>query len=574
MNSFVLTVATWIAFGLVLPTASSASGIETKYLRNGDGGGGDEQKHQRRLGNIVLRSAKGSIREYFLYKDSWQDIHDAYNQCKANGMDLAVITSPEENALVADLCSYYTPHPDCWIGLTSWDVDLNRWTDHSTKIIYTNFRNTKPNNPAGVVMNTMPQPHVNPGEWLYISNLDSKATICSRVNVDPPPQVEARAFAGNMQYTLVTGKYHWEDARQVCQKGLGNDYTMAVISTQQEADAVTNLCSGSVGSVCWLGLTSSSTTWIDGTAVTHRSYIGAAIPADEQGVAVYGYTEPGIPLGSWLYNPLTTKRSVICSRKEAMQTTRDQDGSVCFTGTDAEVTAACSESNLNCCTGGSACAFWGGINRVCQGSCNGNDSCRSLSRDTTIHRDACNGPAACRWLGGSSPPGTSIDSASACTEGYTCASGTLGKKYVGPRSCNGQKACSHVGNEAVTFGIPDDSCVGATSCLNFGKVSTSVTPIYPASCVGDRSCENSQGVFIIANVYMPPRCGLFGLGLGCKCDECAAEWGIADNSKEIELCKRCNSRDSKYAGNYWPMCAFESDGDFSWVEDPNAKCWI
>jgi hypothetical protein len=145
-----------------------------------------------------------------------------------------------------------------------------------------------------------------------------------------------------------------------------------------------------------------------------------------------------------------------------------------FTGTSAQVYAACVAAGNVCCvndSGGNACLNPGGdgmgIITVYPGSCKGDTACEDLPSGAVVYGTSCIGSYACDRLGEES----------------------TGKVEVGPNSCNGKNACAYLGYTAVGDVIVGaSSCVGVDACYSLGDASLTNVIVGSGSCMGEEAC--------------------------------------------------------------------------------------
>jgi len=122
------------------------------------------------ISNEGKRALSEDERSYFLV-DERKNFGQAREYCKSLGMDLASITSAEENRIVAQLCESANSGSLCWTGLAP------QWLD-GTEYIYRNNESYLQN---AVVISGKKRSWVDYGGWRYSKGNKERAFVCSDV---------------------------------------------------------------------------------------------------------------------------------------------------------------------------------------------------------------------------------------------------------------------------------------------------------------------------------------------------------------------------------------------------------
>ena len=106
--------------------------------------------------------------------------NDAINYCQNNyNTTLATIYSPQQNDLIASLCSSTSTNHDCWIGL-KYDNNTNhwKWIKNDISVGYQSFLNnpTNPTSKCGLI-------YKDDNKWDNALSTDLNLPICNEGTV-------------------------------------------------------------------------------------------------------------------------------------------------------------------------------------------------------------------------------------------------------------------------------------------------------------------------------------------------------------------------------------------------------
>lgn len=256
--------------------------------------------------------AVDSTRQYF-YVNSWMTGDQAAAYCESLGTTLATITRADDNMTAAQLCDDNSGIL-CWIGLNDKTTEgTSEWRD-STSVPYENWNTRLYGASQGssqdcAVISGVDQSWMEYGAWQYnVCTSPTRPVICNG------PEMAREYVFVNQQLT--------GDAAEAYCESLGDDYTLATITNQEENDEVAALCDASGMILCRIGLNDlaaeGTAAFRDGAPVVFQTWNSRAY-GDNQGSAqdcasISGVDQSWIEYGTWQYeNCSATPRAFICS---------------------------------------------------------------------------------------------------------------------------------------------------------------------------------------------------------------------------------------------------------------------
>ncbi len=219
-------------------------------------------------------SYNGHKYEYYDQAMTW---NQAYRVCEKKGGHLVTVSSEEENNLIYELASQYNKDY-CWLGLThfggKWD-----WID-STKLEYTNWASSEPNNSGGEENYAQYRVSSSAKTWNDVSITSSYQMRCgficeydkSTVNADNYTPTKAFSYL-DKEYEIYDIGVDWQTAEEICEKKGGH---LVVIDEEIENAILSVYLSYTNKSEYWMGITDNENEGIwktfDGKSLTYTNW--------------------------------------------------------------------------------------------------------------------------------------------------------------------------------------------------------------------------------------------------------------------------------------------------------------
>ncbi|HRI63967.1 MAG TPA: lectin-like protein [Polyangium sp.] len=260
-----------------------------------------------------LTKSVSSMRSYF-YVTGNMTGNEAKAYCESLGTTLATINRADDNMTAAELCK------DgggilCWIGLDDQTTEGSPAWQDVTPVSYDNWNTrfygaAQSSSEDCVNISGVDATWMEYTAWQYshCSATDRSGTICNG------PEMKR-------EYVFVNQELTGDAAEAYCES-LGDDYTLATITSDEENDTVTALCDASGKILCRIGLNDATTEgtaeFRDGAPVVYSNWNTLGYAANQGSaydcVSIGGISASWMDYGGWQYeNCSATPRAFICS---------------------------------------------------------------------------------------------------------------------------------------------------------------------------------------------------------------------------------------------------------------------